>query len=94
LPERVVPRLHKALDGYLDGHQQWPCREDVRFAHARRFAAPSQYGKLLGTCTSAVAAETITTHLDGEDTRTVRRTTGQAVRSIKAHRPCKAAHVS
>jgi hypothetical protein len=41
-----------------------------------------------------VAAETITIDLGGEDTRTVRRTTSQAVRSIKAHRPRKAAHVS
>jgi hypothetical protein len=40
-----------------------------------------------------VAAETITIDL-GEDTRTVRRTTTQPVRSIKAHRPRKAAHVS
>jgi hypothetical protein len=42
-----------------------------------------------------VAAETITIDLGGEDTRTVRRTTTtQPVRSIKAHRPRKAAHVS
>jgi hypothetical protein len=41
-----------------------------------------------------VAAETITIDLHGEDARTVRRTTTQAVRSIKAHRPRKAAHVS
>ncbi len=34
-----------------------------------------------------VAAETITIDLGGEDTRTVRRTTTQPVRSIKAHRP-------
>jgi hypothetical protein len=41
-----------------------------------------------------VAAGTITIDLAGEDTRTVRRTTTQAVRSIKAHRPRKAADVS
>jgi transposase InsO family protein len=41
-----------------------------------------------------VAAEVITIDLAGEDTRTVRRTTTQPVRSIKAHRPRKAAHVS
>jgi len=41
-----------------------------------------------------VAAETVTIDLDDQDTRTVRRTTSQAVRSIKAHRPRKAAHVS
>ena len=41
-----------------------------------------------------VAAETVTIDLGGEDTRTVRRTTTQPVRSIKAHRPRKAAHVS
>jgi transposase InsO family protein len=41
-----------------------------------------------------VAAEIITIDLDGEDTRTVRRTTTQAVRSIKAHQPRKAVHVS
>jgi hypothetical protein len=41
-----------------------------------------------------VAAETVTTDLAGEDSRTVRRTTTQPVRSIKAHRPRKAAHVS
>ncbi len=40
-----------------------------------------------------VPDETITIDL-GEDTRTVRRTTTQPVRSIKAHRPRKAAHVS
>lgn len=42
-----------------------------------------------------VAAETITIDL-GEDTRTVVRTTTQAVRSIKAHRPRepRATHVS
>src|SRR5690242_12020977 len=40
-----------------------------------------------------VAAEAITIDL-GEDTRTVRRTTTQAVRSIKVHQPRKAAHVS
>jgi transposase InsO family protein len=40
-----------------------------------------------------VAAEVITIDL-GEDTRTVRRTTTQPVRSIKAHRPRKAVHVS
>jgi hypothetical protein len=36
--------------------------------------------------TAHVAAETVTIDL-GEDTRTVRRTTTQPVRSIKAHRP-------
>jgi transposase InsO family protein len=41
-----------------------------------------------------VSAEVITIDLAGEDTRTVRRTTTQPVRSIKAHRPRKAAHVS
>jgi transposase InsO family protein len=40
-----------------------------------------------------VAAEVITIDL-GEDTRTVRRTTTQPVRSIKAQQPRKAAHVS
>ena len=40
-----------------------------------------------------VAAETVTIDL-GEDTRTVRRTTTQPVRSIKAAQPRKAAHVS
>jgi hypothetical protein len=33
-----------------------------------------------------VAADTITIDLGGDDTRTVRRTTNQPVRSIKAHR--------
>ena len=37
---------------------------------------------------------TITIDLSGDDTRTVRRTTTQPVRSIKAQRPRKAAHVS
>jgi hypothetical protein len=41
-----------------------------------------------------VAAEVITIDLDDHDTRTVRPTTTQAVRSIKAHRPRKGAHVS
>ena len=40
-----------------------------------------------------VAAEVITIDL-GEDTRSVRRTTTQPVRSIKAQQPRKAAHVS
>ena len=41
-----------------------------------------------------VADDTMTIDLGGDDTRTVRRTTTQPVRSIKAHRPRKAAHVS
>ena len=43
-----------------------------------------------------VAEHTITIDLGGDDVRTVRRTTNQAVRSIKAHRPHdrRAAHVS
>ena len=43
-----------------------------------------------------VAEHTITIDLGGDDTRTVRRTTTQPVRSIKAHRPREArtAHVS
>jgi transposase InsO family protein len=40
-----------------------------------------------------VAADTITIDL-GEDTRTVRRTTTQPVRTVKVHQPRKAAHVS
>src|SRR5262245_25985619 len=43
-----------------------------------------------------VAEHTITLDLGGDDCRTIRRTTNQAVRSIKAHRPRKArtTHVS
>jgi hypothetical protein len=41
-----------------------------------------------------VAAETITIELDDQDNRTVRRTTTQPVRSIKAAQSRKAAHVS
>ena len=41
-----------------------------------------------------VTAELITIDLDGDDTRTVRRTTTQPVRSIKAQQHRKAAHVS
>ncbi len=41
-----------------------------------------------------VADDTMTIDLGGDDTRTVRRTTTQAVRSIKAHRLRKAAHAS
>jgi hypothetical protein len=41
-----------------------------------------------------VAADTITIDLGGDDTRTVRRTTTQPVRRIKAQQPRKAAHVS
>jgi transposase InsO family protein len=41
-----------------------------------------------------VAAETITIDLASDDTRTVRRTTTQPVRSIKAQQHRKAAHVS
>ena len=37
-----------------------------------------------------VAEHTITIDLGGDDARTIRRTTTQAVRSIKAHRPRKA----
>ena len=36
----------------------------------------------------------MTIDLGGEDTRTIRRTTAQPVRRIKAHRRRKAAHVS
>ncbi len=36
----------------------------------------------------------MTIDLGGDDTRTIRRTTTQPVRSNKAHRPRKAAHVS
>lgn len=46
------------------------------------------------TVTVHVAEHTITIDLGGEDVRTVRRTTTQPVRSIKAHRPRKATHVS
>jgi transposase InsO family protein len=43
-----------------------------------------------------VAEHTMTIDLAGDDTRTIRRTTTQAIRSIKAHRPRKArtTHVS
>ena len=41
-----------------------------------------------------VTAETITIDLGGDDTRTVRRTTTQPVRSIKAQQHRKAAHGS
>jgi len=43
-----------------------------------------------------VAEHTMTIDLGGDDTRTIRRTTTQAIRSIKAHRPRKArtTHVS
>jgi transposase InsO family protein len=46
--------------------------------------------------TAHVAEHTITIDLGGDDIRTIRRTTTQAVRSIKAHRPRKArtTHVS
>jgi transposase InsO family protein len=46
------------------------------------------------TVTVHVAEDTMTIDLGGEDVRTIRRTTTQPVRSIKAHRPRKAAHVS
>jgi transposase InsO family protein len=46
------------------------------------------------TVTVHVAAETITIDLDDQDSRTVRRTTTQPVRSIKAAQSRKAAHVS
>ena len=41
-----------------------------------------------------VAAGTLTIELASDDIRTVRRTTTQPVRSIKAQQPRKAAHVS
>ena len=41
-----------------------------------------------------VAAQTVTIDLGGDDTRTVRRTTTQPVRSIKAQQHRKTAHVS
>ena len=47
-----------------------------------------------GICSMGARADTVTIDLGGEDARTVRRTTTQPVRSIKAHRPRKAAHVS
>ncbi len=46
------------------------------------------------TVTVHVAEDTMTIDLGGEDVRTIRRNTTQPVRSIKAHRPRKAAHVS
>ena len=46
------------------------------------------------TVTVHVAADTITIDLDSGDTRTIRRTTTQPVRSFKAQQPRKAAHVS
>jgi hypothetical protein len=48
------------------------------------------------TVTVHVAEHTLTIDLGGDDVRTIRRTTTQPVRSIKAHRPRtgKAAHVS
>ena len=46
------------------------------------------------TVTVHVAEDTMTIDLGGDDTRTIRRTTTQPVRSLKAHRPRKAAHVS
>jgi hypothetical protein len=48
------------------------------------------------TVTVHVAEHTMTIDLGGDDIRTIRRTTTQAVRSIKAHRPRKArtTHVS
>jgi hypothetical protein len=48
------------------------------------------------TVTVHIAEHTLTIDLGGDDTRTIRRTTTQAVRSIKAHRPRKArtTHVS
>ena len=46
------------------------------------------------TVTVHVAADTITIDLDSGDSRTVRRTTSQPVRSIKAQQPRKAAHIS
>jgi transposase InsO family protein len=46
------------------------------------------------TVTVHVAEDTMTIDLGGEDVRAIRRTTTQPVRSIKAHRPRKAAHVS
>ena len=42
----------------------------------------------------AITADTITIDLASDDTRVVRRTTTQPVRSIKAQQPRKAAHVS
>jgi hypothetical protein len=42
------------------------------------------------TVTVHVAEHTVTIDLGGDDIRTIRRTTTQAVRSIKAHRPRKA----
>jgi hypothetical protein len=46
--------------------------------------------------TAHVADHTVTVDLGGDDIRTIRRTTTQPVRSIKAHRPRKArtTHVS
>jgi len=41
-----------------------------------------------------VAADTITIELASDDTRTVRQTTNQPVRNIKAQQHRKAAHVS
>jgi hypothetical protein len=52
---------------------------------ARRFLTVARNDPLY------LAEHTITIDLDGGDTRTIRRTITQPVRSIKAHRLCKAA---
>ena len=61
-------------------------------AQVRPLVAPGRI-HALRIVTVHVASEVITIDL-GEDTRNVRRTTTQPVRSIKAQQPRKAAHVS
>ena len=80
--------------------RRWRCGSwavpfaDLAAAQAAIDAWVREYNATRQIVTVHVADATITIDLGGDDTRTVRRTTTQPVRSIKAQQPRKAAHVS
>ena len=92
-PARSPPRRAAAPALDRTGHRPAAGQQHRRH-HGRRAENRPRPHPRPPVVTVHVAADTITIDLDGEDTRTVRRTTTQPVRSIKAHQPRKAAHVS
>jgi hypothetical protein len=80
-----VPSRMSATGSWSGAASSSPDRASVRRTAGQKFALGRiQAGHVV---TVHVAAETITIDLAGEDTRTLRRTTAQPVRCIKAHQP-------
>jgi transposase InsO family protein len=78
----------RAASAALHGAGHRPAQgEQHRRDHGRRAEDRPRPHPHREVVTVHVAAEVITIDLHGEDARTVRQTTTQAVRSIKAHRP-------